>query len=172
MAAGTGRQVRTLKQSRPSAQGLLARGPTRQFCGGKRKRGGNRVGRASASAVGPKGEIRGPGKVLIFFYFIFYFLFSISKLNLNSNLNSNFYGSPLQLIFVKLGILILNIFIYIYIIYIFLYSFFFLFPNSNFHLGFDPTFRIIISLLLSLLFYLMCKHIKLQHDAYSFYHLF
>jgi hypothetical protein len=64
------------------------------------------------------------------------------------------------------------IYLYIYYLYFFISLLFFLFPNSNFHLGFDPTFRIIISLLLSLLFYLMCKHIKLQHDAYSFYHLF
>jgi hypothetical protein len=64
------------------------------------------------------------------------------------------------------------IYLYIYYLYFFISLLFFLFPNSNFHLGFDPTFRIIISLLLSLLFYLTCKHIKLQHDAYSFYHLF
>ena len=40
---GPGRQC---LKSRPSAQGHLARGPTRQFCGGKRKREGNKVGRA------------------------------------------------------------------------------------------------------------------------------
>ena len=33
------------------------------------------------------------------------------------------------------------------------------FQNPNFNLGFNPTFRIIILLLLSLLFYVMHKHI-------------
>jgi hypothetical protein len=49
---------------------------------------------------------------------------------------------------------------YNYIIYIFLYPFSSYFQNPNFNLGFNPTFRIIILLLLSLLFYLMHKHIN------------
>jgi hypothetical protein len=71
--------------------------------------------------------------------------------------------------FVKLGVLILNIFIYIYIIYIFhIISLLLISKNPNFNLGFTPTFRSIILLSSSLLFYLMHKHIKLQHDAIFF----
>ena len=57
------------------------------------------------------------------------------------------------------------------LIYVFilsqLHSILLSFLNPNFNLGFNPTFIIII-LLLSLLFYVMHKHIKLQQDALSF----
>jgi hypothetical protein len=56
----------------------------------------------------------------------------------------------------------------IIILLIFSYRFSPYFQNPNFNLGFNPTSRIVISLLLSLLFYLMHKHIKLQQDALSF----
>jgi hypothetical protein len=59
---------------------------------------------------------------------------------------------------------------YIYILFIIYLLYPFLFPNPSFNLGFNPTFRIINFLLLSLflLFCLMHKHIKLQQDALYF----
>jgi hypothetical protein len=59
----------------------------------------------------------------------------------------------------------------IIILFIFLYpSSSSYFQNPNFNLGFNPTFRFINFLLLSLflLFHLMHKHIKLQQDALYF----
>jgi hypothetical protein len=103
--------------------------------------------------------------------FCFILLFSIpfppfSNPNLNSSLNSNFVAHHLHYICAVKS----NSFKDIYIIYIFISFLFFLFQNPNFNLGFNPTFRFINFLLLSLflLFCLMHKHIKLQQDALYF----
>jgi hypothetical protein len=100
-----------------------------------------------------------------FYFFSFSFSFSsYLNLNLNFNSNSNLVAPHLLTLFAQLKILSLKIFIYIFISLLFS-----LFSNPNFHLGFNPTIRIIISLLLYLLFLFNAQTYKTPTRCTLFY---
>jgi hypothetical protein len=97
---------------------------------------------------------------LLFIFFFFYLLFSF--IYFQDQLEFEFNFKPCANFILKLycDFKITN-FGNLIILFIFLYHFSsYYFQNPNFNLGFNPTFRIIILLSLSLLFYLMHKHIN------------
>ena len=122
--------------------------------------------------VGPK-PVPGPRALLYFlsvFLFIFHFPFPISSSFFNKILNSNFVinlSSVWNVQFDNISVKDIYSDFYFILCSIFLISSLLLFQTLILNLGFKLL-VIIILLLLSLLFYLMHKHIKLQQDALSF----
>jgi hypothetical protein len=110
-------------------------------------------------AVGPRGwfpsvgriEVLGP-KFSFFFFFLFLFPLFVPKFHFNFKFKFKSCAKLYSEYIVKLKVPII-------ILLIFPYRFSPYFQNPNFNLGFNPTSKIVISLLLSLLFYLMHKHI-------------
>jgi hypothetical protein len=167
----------------PICQGLkwggawLSEGTRIQWTEG-RERGEGRLAHGAPVSVGGSvgcGErkmLAGPewGWSSPVFYFSFFFLFLIFpflyfQIHFEFKLKFNFMGHHLQIIFVKLEVLILEIFLYIYYLYFCILSLFsspsfFLFSKTLIlNLGFNSTSKNYYLIIITLLFYLMHKHI-------------